>query len=146
MEVQTKTMGVVDVDDEHILTFPKGLFGFEEYHQYALIEAEYAPFFWLQSLEEKSLAFILVDPFLIAKNYELDVDDKVLSEIDLDSPSDVVVFAIVTVPASGGPVTANLQGPLVINRKNHRALQIVLSDTRWTTKHNILKALKGGGK
>ena len=144
MEVQTKTMGTVSVSDEHILTFPNGLFGFEEYHKYALIEAEYEPFFWLQSLDEKGLAFIVVDPFLIAKDYELDVDDKMLSEIELDSPADVIVFAIVTVPASGGPVTANLQGPLVINRKNQQALQVILPDARWTTKHNIIKALKEG--
>mgnify|MGYP002627279915 CR=1 FL=1 len=144
MEVQTKTMGTVDVDDEHIITFPNGLFGFEDYHKYALIEAEYEPFFWLQSLDERGLAFIVVDPFLIAKDYELDVDDKMLAEIELDSPSDVAVFAIVTVPATGGPVTANLQGPLVINRKNQCALQVILPDSRWTTKHNIIKALKEG--
>ena len=144
MEVQTKTMGTVSVDDEHIITFPNGLFGFEDYHQYALIEAEYEPFFWLQSLDERGLAFIVVDPFLIVKDYELDVDDKMLADIELDSPSDVVVFAIITVPASGGPVTANLQGPLVINRKNQRALQVILPDSRWTTKHNIIKALKEG--
>ena len=146
MEVQTKTRGTVHVEDDHILTFPNGLFGFEEYHRYALIDAEYEPFFWLQSLDERELAFILVDPFLIAKDYELDVDDKTLAEIELDSPADVVVFAIVTVPASGGPVTANLQGPLVINRKNRQALQVILADTHWTTKHNILKALKEGKK
>lgn len=144
MKVQTKTMGTVSVADERIFTFPTGLFGFEDYHRYALIEAEYEPFFWLQSLDERGLAFIVVDPFLIAKDYELDVDDRMLSEIDLDSPTDVIVFAIVTVPASGGPVTANLQGPLVINRKNQQALQVILPDARWTTKHNIIKALKEG--
>lgn len=78
MEVQTKTMGVVSVDDSRILNFPKGLFGFEDYHKYALIEAEYEPFFWLQSLDEKSLAFLLIDPFLIVNDYELDIDDKML--------------------------------------------------------------------
>ena len=41
MEVQTKTMGLVKVDESRLLNFPKGLFGFEDYHKYALIEAEY---------------------------------------------------------------------------------------------------------
>ncbi|MCR5171613.1 MAG: flagellar assembly protein FliW [Treponema sp.] len=142
MEVKTKTMGTVSIDEKQIVEFPHGLFGFEDYHRYAVIEAEYQPFYWLQSLDESSLAFIMVDPFLIVADYELDIDDKTLLEIGLDSPQDVILFSIVTIPADGGPVTANLQGPVVINRRNNQALQVILSDSRWTTKHNIIKALK----
>ncbi|MBR4450066.1 MAG: flagellar assembly protein FliW [Treponema sp.] len=142
MEVKTKTMGIVSIDETQIVEFPHGLFGFEDYHRYAVIEAEYQPFYWLQSLDESSLAFIMVDPFLIVADYELDIDDKTLLEIGLDSPQDVILFSIVTIPADGGPVTANLQGPVVINRRNNQALQVILSDSRWTTKHNIIKALK----
>ncbi|MBQ6056053.1 MAG: flagellar assembly protein FliW [Treponema sp.] len=142
MEVKTKTMGTVSIDETQIVEFPHGLFGFEDYHRYAVIEAEYQPFYWLQSLDESSLAFIMVDPFLIVADYELDIDDKTLLEIGLDSPQDVILFSIVTIPADGGPVTANLQGPVVINRRNNQALQVILSDSRWTTKHNIIKALK----
>ncbi len=146
MEVQTKTMGLVQVDESRLLNFPKGLFGFEDYHKYALIEAEYEPFFWLQSLDEKGLAFLLVDPFIIVNDYELDIDDKMLSDIGITSPADVYVWSVVTVPADGGPVTANLQGPLVVNRKTQTALQVILSDSKWTTKHNIIKALQARGK
>ena len=63
MEVKTKTMGTVNVDESQIVSFPNGLYGFEEYHKYAIIEAEYKPFYWLQSLDEQNLAFIIVDPF-----------------------------------------------------------------------------------
>ena len=47
-------------------------------------------------------------------------------------------MAIITIPASGSPVTANLQGPLIINKEQGIAKQVVLGDNRWTTKHNIL--------
>jgi flagellar assembly factor FliW len=145
MDVKTKTMGTVSVDEKQIINFPNGLYGFEEFHRYAIIEAEYQPFYWLQSLDESGLAFIIVDPFLIINDYELDIDDKTLSEIGIDSPGDVILFAIITVPADGQPITANLQGPVVINRKNNTALQVILSDSKWTTKHNIIKALKSKG-
>ena len=145
MDVKTKTMGTVHVDEDKIIEFPRGLLGFEDYHKYALIESEYSPFIWMQSLDEQNLAFLVVDPFLIAADYELDVDDKTLLEIGLDSPADVAVFSIITIPADSGPVTANLQGPVVINRKNNQALQVILSDSKWTTKHNIIKALKAKG-
>lgn len=146
VEVNTKTMGKVMVDRSKVITFPTGLFGFEDFHRYALIQAEYRPFIWMQSMEEQSLSFLLIDPFTIADGYEIDVDDKTLIDIGVDSPADVVVYAIVTVPGDGGPVTANLQGPVVINSKNNQAIQAILSDSKWTTKYNIVSALKSNAK
>lgn len=134
-----------DKIDENInqsLVFPKGLFGFENYTQFKLFESEYEPFLWLQSTEKKDLEFLVVDPFLICSDYEIDIDDAVLSEIDVLSPADVFVLAIMTVPADGSPVTANLQGPIVVNKKNNKCIQVVLTDPKWRTKHNILEEMK----
>ena len=54
-------------------------------------------------------------------------------------------MAIVTVPSNGTPITANLQGPLVINKKNQKCMQVVLNDSRWSTKFDIMKALEKKG-
>lgn len=142
MLIETKTLGKVEIEEKNVLNFPEGLFGFEEFHKYALINAEYEPFYYLQSLDTKDLAFLLVDPFLIAPEYELDIDDSILEEIGIKTVSDVLLYAIVTIPVNGSPVTANLQGPVIINRKNNKALQAVLTNTQWTTKHDIVKALQ----
>ena len=142
MDVKTKIGTTVQVQDKDILEIPEGLFGFEEYKKYAIYESEYAPFMWMQSMEESSLAFLIVDPFLVADDYELDVDDKALAKIGITNPTDVCVMAIVTIPAGGTPVTANLQGPLVINRTNNKCMQVILGSNKWTTKHDIMKALK----
>lgn len=142
MNVMTKTMGSVEVEDERIISIPSGLFGFEEYTDFALVDSEYAPLIWLQSLQDSNLAFLLIDPFLITDDYEADIDDKELMRIGIKDPADVTVFTIVTVPADGSPVTANFQGPLIINKKNRLCMQAVLDSSRWTTKHNIIEALK----
>ena len=60
MEVLTKTNGVVQVQDDKILTFEEGLFGFEDYKKFALIDSEYEPFIWLQSIENQNLAFLII--------------------------------------------------------------------------------------
>jgi flagellar assembly factor FliW len=142
MNVQTKALGVVEVPEDHIFKIPEGLFGFESYKDFALFDSEYEPLLWLQSIDEPSLAFLVIDPFLICSTYELDVDDKVLASIGVTSPADVHVMTIVTVPSDGSPVTTDLQGPLVINKKNRTCIQTILSDSRWTTKYDILAALK----
>ncbi len=145
MEVDTKARGVITVDEKQRLNFPEGLFGFEDFTDYVLFESEYEPFLWLQSTEKKALAFLVVDPFLICDDYELDVDDRVLSRIDVSSPSDVFVLAILTVPAEGNPVTMNLQGPLIVNKRNNKCLQVVIADPKWGTKHDLLAEMKKRG-
>lgn len=142
MDVRTKAGKTIQVEGKDLLEIPEGLFGFEEYKNYAIYESEYPPFMWMQSTDEPSLAFLIVDPFLVADDYELDVDDKALAKIGITNPAEVCVMAIVTIPAGGTPVTANLQGPLVLNRTNNKAMQVILNSNKWTTKHDIMKALK----
>lgn len=142
MDVKTKQGKTVKVDDANIFSFPEGLFGFELYHNYAVYDSEYSPFMWMQSLDDQNLAFLIIDPFLIADDYELDVDDKSLAKIGIKSPADVFVMSIVTIPQDKSPVTANLQGPIVINKNTKQCLQVILNSSKWTTKHDIVKALK----
>lgn len=133
--------GIVDLKEKKLFV-EQGLFGFEFITEYKLTESELHPFLWLQSAQEKSLAFLVVDPFLIFPDYELDIDDESLKSIDVTNPSDVIVLVILTIPRDGKEVTANLQGPVIINKKNNKGMQVILTDPRWTTKHTILDQLK----
>ena len=145
MKVLTKAYGAVEIDEHQRVTFPGGLFGFELIKDYILIDAERQPFYWLQSLEAEHIAFITINPFLFRPDYELDIDDDLVREIGISSPEEALIFTIVTIPQSG-PMTANLQGPLIINRKTRIGKQGVLLDPRWKTKHDIMEELKIFGK
>lgn len=140
MQVKTKTMGVVEVSEEQVVHISAGLLGFADYHDFVLIDSKVKPLVWLQSLEESALAFLLIDPFIIRKDYEADIDDEELAKIGIKDPSDVLLMAIITAQ-EGSPVTANLRGPLVINKRNHECMQAILSDSKWMTKHDILASL-----
>ena len=146
MEVNTKAVGIVNVEENQIVNFSDGLLGFEDFKSYALIDSEYEPFIWLQTLDKADLSFLLVDPFLIYQKYEADIDDSALKYIKITSPEDIIVMTIVTVPTDGSAITANFLGPIVINRKNNQCVQVVLNDSRWTTKFDIVAALKGKGE
>lgn len=146
MEVCTKSGKIVNVEENRLVSFPNGIMGFEQYKNYALIESEYEPFIWLQSIENKNLSFLLIDPFLICSDYEIDIDDDSLKSLKVTSPEDIIVMTIVTVPSDGSVITANFLGPIVINRKNNLCAQVILSDNRWTTKFDIVAALKNKGE
>ena len=145
MDVMTKAKGLVDVSQERLLTIPEGLFGFEDYKNFALVDSDYEPFIWLQSTDEPNLAFLIVDPFLICSSYETDIDDDSLAKIGIKNPEDIIIMTIVTVPADGSAITANFQGPLVINKNNRQCMQVILNDNRWSTKVNIIASLNKKG-
>jgi flagellar assembly factor FliW len=132
---------MIDIDERQQLVFPEGIYGFEAFQTYVLLDAEQQPYYYLQSIETQGAAFILLKPFLFRPDYEIDVADEELAGIGITDPGKALVFCIVTVPADGSPITANLAGPLVINREMRIGKQIVLTDPRWKTKHDILKEL-----
>ena len=147
MEIKTRAMGTVSIEEKQIIRMDEGFFGFPESLKFALIDAEQQPFIWVQSLDDEGLAFLAVDPFLVRSDYEIDLNDSDVASLGIESPSDVLVFALVTIPKDGSPITANLQGPLIVNKKNNKAMQAIHPDPKWSTKHDIeaeLAAMREG--
>jgi flagellar assembly factor FliW len=65
MQVHTTRFGVLDIADDRVLEFPKGLLGFSQHTRFCLLEpGQDACFFWLQCVDEPSLAFVVTDPSL----------------------------------------------------------------------------------
>jgi flagellar assembly factor FliW len=141
VKVLTKAYGMIEVNEQQKITFPSGLFGFESLKDYVLLDAEQQPFYWLQSVDEENTAFILIDPFIFRPDYEMDINNEELLPIGITESEKAVIFSIVTVPSNKGPMTANLQGPLIINRDSRLGIQAVLTDSRWKTKHDIMAEL-----
>ena len=141
MKVLTKAYGLVEVNERQRITFPSGLFGFESFKEYVLLDAEQQPFYWLQSIDVEQIAFVLINPFIFRHDYEMNIDNEELLPIGISDPGKAVIFSIVTIPPDDSPMTANLQGPLVINRDSRLGIQAVLTDSRWKTKHDILAEL-----
>lgn len=123
---------------------PQGLLGFESDNNWELSSSEVEPFFALKSCDTKGLEFLLIDPFVVCRDYEIDVDDKSLFSIGIKAPSDIVVLTIITLSSDSSAVTANLAGPLVLNKRTGVGMQVVTQDKRWNTKYDIMKALKNG--
>lgn len=138
MNVQTTRFGTVDVDENRIITFPTGLLGFSSFRRFALLQPDDdGVFFWLQSVEAPDLAFVVTDPSLWVEGYEATIRREQMTELGLDRPEDAQVLVIVN--KYDRSLTANLQGPLVVNLTNQRAMQLVLAEKRWTTRHEIVQ-------
>lgn len=138
MNVNTTRFGTVDIDESRIISFPTGLLGFSSFQRFALLQPDdEGIFFWLQSIDAPDLAFVVTDPSLWVEDYEATIRREQMQELALDTIEEAQVFVIVN--KYERMLTANLQGPLVINLHNHKAMQLVLAEKRWTTRHEIMR-------
>lgn len=141
MIVKTKPFGDIDVDERQKLDFPQGILGFENLQSFVLLDAAQPPFYWLQSLEEPQIAFVLMDPLFFKPDYSPDVSPDDLEEIGIAGPDEQLAFAIVTIPEKQELMTANLQGPIIVNKRSKIARQTISRNPRWLVKHYILEEL-----
>ena len=138
MEVRTTRFGVIDIAEDRVITFPKGLLGFSGNKRYCLLEpGDDACFFWLQSLDEPSLAFVVTDPALFVPEYSVPIRPEQMQDLTLEKLEDAQVFVIVN--KVDQQLTGNLQGPLVVNTLTKVGEQFVLAEKRWTTRHALMK-------
>ncbi|TDO16031.1 flagellar assembly factor FliW [Bacillus subtilis] len=138
MIIHTKYHGQMNVKEEQIILFEKGIPGFLEEKQFVILPlSEDSPFVVLQSVTSENLAFIVVSPFIFFKNYEFDLDESTAELLDIDNIEDVEVMTILTMAEPFEKSTANLLAPIIVNRKNMMAKQVVLHDSSYTTKHPI---------
>lgn len=138
MEVRTTRFGVVNIAEDRVITFPKGLLGFSNFKKYCLLEpGDDSCFFWMQSIEEPSLAFVVTDPSMFVPEYSVPIRGEQMVELKLGKLEDAQVFVIVNKVEQN--LTGNLQGPLVINTLSREGEQMVLAEKRWTTRHTLMK-------
>lgn len=137
MELRTTRFGTITIADDRMITFPKGLLGFSSFTRYCLLQPnDDAAFFWLQCVDEPGLAFVVADPSLFFPDYSAPIRPEQMQDMDLGKLEDAQVFVIVN--KVNDSLTANLQGPLVINVVNKKGEQLVLADKRWTTRHHVM--------
>lgn len=137
--IRTKGGAEAEIGEEQVLDLPEGLMGFPDFHAFALLpHGEESPFLWLQSLDEPELAFVTMDPRVFVEGYRPDVSASELQFIGLDAVDGAIVLAIVVIPEDPRKMTANLQGPLVINPANRKGVQAISRSPQHKVRHYIL--------
>ncbi|MFH1251230.1 MAG: flagellar assembly protein FliW [bacterium] len=140
MKIITTRFGTISVNKNKIIHMPSGMLGFSEKKRFVLFRhKENSPFFWYQSVDEPSLAFVVTSPFLFVPEYSVDADDAAKAMLWNDAvESDLELYVVANIP-KGEPdkMTANLIGPILINVKKRQAVQMVISNSPYSHKFPI---------
>ncbi|TAJ31106.1 MAG: flagellar assembly protein FliW [Nitrospirae bacterium] len=140
MKVTTSRFGEIEFRDEAMLIFTSGIIGFPSATRYVILDHDReVPFKWLQSVDDGSLAFVIMDPALFKPDYRVVLEPDERAELRMAEGDDLTVCVILTVPSSDPrSITANLQGPVVVNRRTRLAKQIILRDVL-TTRYPLFR-------
>ena len=144
MTIETRLFGKITIEDEKLITFPEGIVGFPFLNQFALIhdaDNENAPIMWLQSMDEPAFAMPVIEPHLVADDYNPTVNDEYLAPVGELAPEQIYTLVTITVPPEIEKMSVNLKAPIVINMANNKAVQIIVEDD-FQVKHPIYETLK----
>ena len=120
------------------ILFEKGIPGFENYRYFNvnIVEGN-KKIYNIVSKEDSNVGFISISPFDIKKDYEIDLDDQFIKELDKKKKKDVLVLCLITLGKTLKDSTANLKAPIIINIKNNRGKQLILQDDKYKIKEPL---------
>jgi flagellar assembly factor FliW len=112
--IESTRFGSLDVADDAVIEFPNGLIGLGG-TRYALIaREESAPFLWLHSLDDESLAIPVTTPWNFFASFEVEISDSEAERIGITEPSQAEVLVTVRAGESIEDFRANLRAPILI--------------------------------
>jgi len=126
MKIIESRLGKREIRVDKIIHFPRGIIGFEDVHEFILLQIqENAPLLVLQSLEKPTLGLLVADPFVFIPDYTLHIGDAEQKLLQADSADELAVLVTATIPPGKPEETAlNLLGPILINHRAHLGLQV----------------------
>ncbi len=138
--METKTivsgkLGKIEYADADIITLSAPILGFPDLSDFILISNEKSyPFLWFQSVQDKDICFILVEPELFIPEYTPKLNKREAKILGAEEETKMKLFAIVVVPDQPKNATMNLRAPLIVNVEKKLAKQVILEEDKWQIK------------
>ncbi len=142
MKIETTRFGTIEVEEGEMLLFSRGLLGFPSLKRCAVLPAEKdSPFEWLQSCDDSSVAFPTANLSALIPGCKPKIHAQDIADLDAEEDQDFLLKVILKIPAQETlGATVNLKAPIVINPKNRKAKQVVLSDSSLSYNHPVFRS------
>lgn len=139
LKIQSKYFGEIDYEPEDIITFPTGLFGFEEEHEFLLLpfEGSNGGMLCLQSAATPALSFVVLNPFVLCPGYAPVLQKAELNLFGVKDVQELAFYVLCAVKNPASASTVNLKCPLVIHPEKREARQIIMEMDDYDMRHPL---------
>jgi flagellar assembly factor FliW len=125
---------------DDVITFQGGIPGFEERKRFVIVPMpQCEPFSWLACVDGVPLRFAMINPLVFISDYAPRLTKSQLMELEVSDIRDLVLYAIVTIGKNPVESTANLAGPVIINKSARLGKQVLIDDERYGTQDPIIR-------
>lgn len=139
MEILSPVHGKITYDEDEIINFEKSIPGFNDVKRFILKEIEGSSFKLLQSIDDVTVGFVVISPFQVEENYEINLSEEVIKTLEIKEATDVLLYSLVTLNSKVEKITVNLKAPVVINVNNKKAEQFIIDKAKYKIKHPLMK-------
>ena len=128
MKIETRDFGILEIEERNIITFKQPIFGFEEYTQFVLVNDSNMGngICWLQSIEQKDICCIMLNPLEVKRDYAPVVMQDILILLQAVPEDDLDCWVLMVIGETFRNSTVNLKSPVIINHKTNLAVQVIL--------------------
>ena len=131
MEINTRGEEKV-LNEDLVIHFPGGLLGFENLKDYRLFNSETEEnLYWLKPVDDEVIEFAVTTPQIYQVDYEISLDDKDESQLDIDEGDELAVLVTLSKNTSSQEnstlLNANFIAPILINMNKKLGMQKILN-------------------
>ncbi len=146
MKIDTLYFGTVECQENEIVHFPEGLFGFESQKDFLPVPFEDGTdaLVGLQSVTEKYLCFIIMNPFLMDEEYDPQLKAEDYEALGTTDEGILSYYVICGMRPNMEESTVNMRCPIVVNSATRNAIQVILDTDRYKFRHLLSEYSKAG--
>ncbi len=125
------------IQNEETIYFENGIYGFEGLKQFVfnhILNTE-NPFKLMTSVEKPEIGFIVISPFDVLPDYDIEVNNSDLSQIGIKDYQDIAIYCISVVKRD--TITVNLKSPVIYSKVTKKGVQIITDNDKYSVRHII---------
>lgn len=131
--------GEVQYDPQNTIHFPEGLIGFESLRDFIVMpNKKNGPLFWIQSVDDPQIAFVLTDPTHFFLDYKVVPNESERAKLEMKKGDKCFALSVVSVPPDR-QITLNLLAPILFAPGSNRALQVIVENSSYQTRTPLPK-------
>lgn len=123
--------GNISIENSAAIEFPRGIIGFSDETQFAILERAKGPIAYLQSLKNPKLALPILDANMLKPDYPDSSRAEMANAVNAKEEN-LAILVVVHVDKLDGTLRANLLAPIVVDSETRKAWQVILDPEKYT--------------
>jgi flagellar assembly factor FliW len=140
LKFESTRFGQLEVAPESIIELEHGIIGFPRFKKFVMLDYK-EPFSWLHSVEESSLAFVVVDGASFGAVYDASIAFSEPS-CDFRADDEYAILLVVTFRSPREESSVNTKAPIFVNVRNRKGVQAIYDSPQYSTRWPLFSEVK----